>query len=33
MRAGGKASMAMRVIDADSHVLAPLEMWGQYLEP
>ena len=33
VRARGKAPIAMRVIDADSHVLEPLEMWGQYLEP
>lgn len=33
VRERGKASIAMRVIDADSHVLEPLEMWGQYLEP
>jgi predicted TIM-barrel fold metal-dependent hydrolase len=33
MRTQGKASIAMHVIDADSHVLEPLEMWNQYLDP
>jgi hypothetical protein len=33
VQAKAKASIATRVIDAHSHVLEPLEMWGQYLEP
>jgi predicted TIM-barrel fold metal-dependent hydrolase len=29
----GNRSTVNRIIDADSHVLEPTDMWGQYLEP